>query len=198
MRDDPAVEPMLISGAWKFMPRRFDDQRGTFLVPFQQDLMRATVGHEIEVGQVNCAISAAGVIRGIHFTGTPPGQAKYVTCLAGEVLDVVVDLRVGSPTFGRWDSAVLQGVGRSAVYLSEGLGHAVMSLTEKSVIAYLCSTQYAPEREHAITPLDPRLGIDWPAKGPAGTILRICLSDRDAAAPTLTTAYEQGILPAFV
>lgn len=197
MPDDTHMEPLSISGSWKTRPQRFDDDRGTFLVPFRQDLMSANVGHELEVSQLNCAVSSGGVIRGIHFVDIPPGQAKYVTCVAGAVLDVVVDVRIGSPTFGQWESTVLDDIDRRAVYLSEGLGHAVMSLTEGSTIVYLTSTPYTPKYEHAITPLDPQIGIDWPRTRPDGTALPIRLSDRDAGAPSLATAYRQGILPAF-
>ncbi|WP_344232986.1 dTDP-4-dehydrorhamnose 3,5-epimerase [Kribbella hippodromi] len=191
------MEPLAISGAWKLRPRQFDDDRGTFVVPFRQDLLTAAAGHPLAVSQLNCAVSAAGVIRGIHFVDTPPGQAKYVVCVAGAVLDVVVDVRVGSPTFGRWDSAILDDVDRSAVYLSEGLGHAVMSLTEQSTIAYLTSTPYQPHFERTVTPLDKEIGIDWPAGRSDGTELSIRLSDRDAEAPSLATACRQGILPVF-
>ena len=85
-------------------------------------------------------MSAPGVLRGIHFSDVPPGQAKYVTCVAGAVLDVVVDIRVGSPTFGQWDSVLLDDVDRREIYLAEGLGHAFMSLADGSTVVYLCST----------------------------------------------------------
>ena len=134
------------------------------------------------------SVSAAGVLRGLHFAQLPPSQAKYVTCLRGSVFDVVVDVRVGSPTFGRWDSVLLDDVSRRSVYLSEGLAHGFLALQDDSTVSYLCSAGYSPEREHTNSALDPTLGIDWPASAPT-------LSDRDAAAPTLAEAQAAGLLP---
>ena len=105
-------------------------------------------------------MSAKGVVRGIHFSDVPPGQAKYVTCVAGAVLDVVVDIRVGSPTFGRWDSVLLDDVDRRQIYLGEGLGHAFMSLADGSTVVYLCSTAYAPDASTASTRSIRQIGID--------------------------------------
>jgi len=110
---------------------------------------------------------------------------------------VVVDTRVGSPTFGAWDSVLLDDVDRRAVYLAEGLGHAFMSLADGSTVAYLCSTPYAPQREREVHPLDPRIGIQWPAVGRDGRVLSLSLSPKDAGAPTLDDAARAGLLPAF-
>jgi dTDP-4-dehydrorhamnose 3,5-epimerase len=140
-------------------------------------------------------VSAAGVIRGTHFSQVPPGQAKYVTCLAGTVLDVVVDLRVGSPAFGSWESVLLDDVARRAVYIGEGLGHAFMSLSDGGTIAYLCSTPHVPDREHAIHPFDPQIGIAWPTADRDGRPVEPILSERDGAAPSLAEAAERGLLP---
>jgi dTDP-4-dehydrorhamnose 3,5-epimerase len=131
----------------------------------------------------------------VHFADVPPGQAKYVTCVRGAVLDVAVDLRVGSPTFGRWDTVLLDDVDRRAIYLSEGLGHAFMSLEDGSTVTYLCSTGYAPDREHGVHPLDPELAIAWPTVGRDGGALTPALSDKDAVAPSLAEALRQGLLP---
>ena len=142
-------------------------------------------------------MSVAACIRGIHFADVPPGQAKYVTCVGGAVLDVVVDLRVGSPTFGRWETVLLDDRNRRAMYLAEGLGHAFMALA-RTTIVYLCSTQYAPGREHTIDPLDPTIGIEWPAAARDGSRFEVVLSARDASAPTLTEAQANGMLPIYV
>jgi dTDP-4-dehydrorhamnose 3,5-epimerase len=104
------------------------------------------------------------------------------------VLYVIVDVRVGSPTFGTWAGVPLDDVSRHAVYLSAGLGHAFCALSDQATIVYLCSTAYAPAREHTVHPLDPDLGIDWPVRAPI-------LSDRDAAAPGLAAAAATGLLP---
>ncbi|WP_137875984.1 dTDP-4-dehydrorhamnose 3,5-epimerase [Rhodococcus sp. Q] len=186
-----------MSGAWEFTPQQFGDDRGVFLEWFRDPTFTEATGRTLDLAQANCSVSAAGVLRGIHFADVPPGQAKYVTCVRGAVLDVAVDLRVGSPTFGVWDAVLLDDVDRRAVFLSEGLGHAFLSLEDESTVAYLCSTGYAPGREHGVDPLDPEIGIDWPTVGRDGTPFEFRLSDKDAAAPSLGAAVESGLLPRF-
>ena len=149
------VKELGIEGAWVVTPRIHEDSRGAFLEWFRADRFEEAAGHRFDLQQANCSVSAAGTVRGIHFAALPPSQAKYVTCLAGAALDVVVDVRVGSPTYGRWEAVELDDVSRRAVYLSEGLGHAFMALADGTVMAYLCSAPYAPEREHEVQPLDP-------------------------------------------
>ena len=189
------LRELSVPGAWEVTPRQFGDPRGVFLEWFKDEQFTAAVGHRLDLRQANCSVSAAGVLRGIHFADVPPGQAKYVTCLAGAVLDVVVDIRVGSPTYGQWDSVLLDDVDRRAIYLGEGLGHAFMSLADGSTVAYLCSTPYAPGREHGIHPLDPEVGIAWPTEARDGSALTPQLSDKDLAAPGLAEAREAGLLP---
>ncbi|TJZ74161.1 dTDP-4-keto-6-deoxy-D-glucose epimerase [Rhodococcus oryzae] len=186
-----------VPGAWEFTPKQFGDDRGVFLEWFRDPTFTEATGRTLDLQQANCSVSAAGVLRGIHFADVPPGQAKYVTCVRGAVLDVAVDLRVGSPTFGVWDAVLLDDVDRRAVFLSEGLGHAFLSLEDDSTVVYLCSTGYAPGREHGIDPLDPDVGIDWPTAGRDGTEFEFRLSDKDAAAPSLAAALESGLLPRF-
>jgi dTDP-4-dehydrorhamnose 3,5-epimerase len=185
------IRPLAVPGAWEATPRQFADKRGVFLEWFTAASFSGASGHRFDLAQANVSVSARGVLRGIHVADVPPGQAKYVTCVAGAVLDVVVDLRVGSPTFGTWDSTLLDAVDRRAVYLAEGLGHAFLSLEDGSTVVYLCSEPYAPAREHEVHPLDPALGIAWPAD------LEPLLSPKDAAAPTLAEAAERGILPSW-
>jgi len=189
------IEQLSVAGAWAFRPQQFTDDRGVFLEWFRGEAFVGAVGHGLHLAQANCSVSAAGVLRGVHYADVPPGQAKYVTCLAGAVLDVVVDLRVGSPTFGRHDSVLLDDVDRRAVYLSEGLGHAFMSLQDGSTVVYACSEPYAPAREHGVHPLDPELAIAWPGTGTDGSALTPSLSPKDAQAPTLRQALDAGALP---
>src|SRR3981189_3410692 len=113
--------------------------------------------------QANCSVSSAGVLRGVHFAQLPPSQAKYVTCLHGAGFGVVVDVRVGSPTFGKWDAVVLDDHHRRSVYLSEGLGHAFLALEDDSTVMYLCSAGLAPDREHPVTALAPARDTACPA-----------------------------------
>lgn len=184
-----------VPGAFEITPQQFGDPRGLFLEAFKAGPFADAVGHPFELQQVNTSVSAAGVLRGVHFADVPPSQAKYVMCAKGAVLDVVVDIRVGSPTFGTWDAVLLDDVDRRAVYLSEGLGHAFMSLEDGSTVLYLCSSGYAPGREHGIHPLDPDLAIDWPTTARDGSPLTPLLSEKDEAAPSLAEAREQGLLP---
>lgn len=185
------IRELAVPDAFEVVPRQLTDERGTFLEWYRFEALEEAVGHRLQLAQANTSVSARGVLRGIHFADVPPGQAKYVTCTRGAVLDVVVDIRVGSPTFGQWDAVRLDDVDRRAVYLSEGLGHAFLSLEDASTVTYLCSTVYAPGREHEVNPLDPRVGIDWPADVP------VRLSDKDAAAPGLEEARRAGLLPDF-
>lgn len=176
-----------VPGAFAFVPPVFPDHRGQFVSPFQSAVFASTVGGPLfDVAQASVSVSAVDVVRGVHYTATPPGCAKYVYCPSGRVLDVVVDLRVGSPAFGVWDSVELSGAGE-AVYLPVGVGHAFVSLVDSSVVAYLLSRSYDPAVELAVSVLG--LGLPLPASP--------ILSDRDRAAPALASALEQGLLPLY-
>ncbi|MGY4653454.1 dTDP-4-dehydrorhamnose 3,5-epimerase [Mycobacterium sp. URHB0021] len=183
---------LLVPGAWEITPQLHADSRGTFFEWFTDAAFTDFAGHTFELRQANCSVSAAGVLRGLHFAQLPPSQAKYVTCLHGRVLDIVVDIRVGSPTFGRWDSVMLDDRERRSIYISEGLGHAFLTLEDDSTVMYLCSTSYNPGREHTINVLDPALGISWPAMD--GEPI---LSDRDREAPSLAEVEAAGLLPTW-
>jgi dTDP-4-dehydrorhamnose 3,5-epimerase len=186
-----------IPGAFEITPKQFGDPRGVFLEWFKSPAFEQAVGHPLALEQANCSVSSAGVVRGIHFADVPPGQAKYVTCAKGAVLDVVVDIRVGSPTFGEWDSVLLDDTDRRAIYLGEGLGHAFMALEDDSTVLYLCSTGYDPAREHGINPLDAAIGLEWPRSDRHGNPVTPLLSEKDTAAPSLSEAAEQGLLPTY-
>lgn len=179
-----------IPGAWEITPQVHGDSRGSFFEWFTDAGFADMTGHRFDLRQANCSTSSAGVLRGLHFAQLPPSQAKYVTCVRGAVFDVAVDIRVGSPTFGQWESVLLDDVDRRTIYLSEGLAHGFLALEDNSTVMYLCSTPYAPDREHTIDPTDPEIGIAWPL--PAAELL---LSGRDAAAPTLAAVREAGLLP---
>jgi len=167
------------------------DTRGRFTEWYRADLMSQAVGHALPLAQANHSVSARGVLRGIHFSLVPPGQAKYVYCPAGRVLDVVIDVRVGSPTFGVHDAVVLDSEQPRAVYLAEGLGHGFVSLADDSSLTYLVSSGYDPTREIGIHPLDPALELPWPAD------VEYELSAKDREAPTLAEVQEQGLLPTY-
>ncbi len=185
------MRALRIKGAWALEPGVFPDDRGSFHEWYRGAEFREATGYNLSLAQANCSVSRRGVLRGVHFSDVPPGQAKYLTCVRGAVLDAVVDLRVGSPTFARWQALRLDDDSRHAVFLAEGLGHAFMALTDDATVAYLCSTGYAPEREHGVHPLDPELGIAWPEDIPP------VLSPKDAQAPTLAEAKRAGLLPSY-
>jgi dTDP-4-dehydrorhamnose 3,5-epimerase len=185
------VRELAVPDAFEFTPVQHPDDRGVFLEWFKAGALETAIGHRLSLEQANTSVSRRGAVRGIHFADVPPSQAKYVTCIAGALLDVVVDIRVGSPTFGTWEAVRLDTENRKALYVAEGLGHVFMALQDGTAISYLCSTGYNPGREHGITPLDPELGIDWPAD------VEPLLSPKDAAAPTLSEAQGSGLLPSY-
>jgi dTDP-4-dehydrorhamnose 3,5-epimerase len=184
------IRPLSIEGAFEVTPTQHADERGLFLELYRHDRLREAVGHPLRLAQANLSTSERGVVRGLHFASVPPGQAKYVHCVRGAIVDVVADFRVGSPTFGRWESVRLDDVERRALYVAEGLGHGVCALTAGATLTYLCSETYAPAREHVVHALDPRLGVEWPVAEPL-------LSPRDSAAPTLAEARDAGLLPEY-
>jgi dTDP-4-dehydrorhamnose 3,5-epimerase len=184
------VRPLSIEGVWEFSPLLRPDDRGVFLESFTESAFRSAAGHRLDLKQMNISVSHEGTVRGVHFADVPPGQAKYVQCFAGSILDVVVDIRVGSPTFGQWDAIELNDRTRTALYVAEGLGHAFCALSPVATIGYLCSEPYAPAREHGIHPLDPDLALPWPD-------IDLVISPKDQQAPMLAEALEQGLLPDY-
>jgi len=179
-----------IPGAWVFTPTLHHDARGLFLESFTRSSLREATGRSLELAQANISVSSKGTIRGIHYALVPPGQAKYVQCVSGSAFDVVLDVRVGSPTFGQWTSVILDTDKHSSIFLSEGLGHGFQALEESTTLAYFCSAPYAPEREFGVNPFDPDLGIAWPTVDGH-------LSEKDRAAPDLSAALDQGALPDY-
>jgi len=186
------IRELSIPDAFEITPILRGDDRGVFLEWYRFDLLSEAVGHPLELRQANTSVSKRGTVRGIHFADIPPGQAKYVTALHGAVLDYVIDIRVGSPTFGQWDSVLLDDVERKAIYLSEGLGHTFVALTEDATVSYLVSDTYNASREHGINPLDPEVGLVFPPE--AGELL---LSPKDTDAPSLADAAAGGLLPVY-
>jgi dTDP-4-dehydrorhamnose 3,5-epimerase len=187
------VRELDIPGTWEITPTLHGDSRGLLFEWLADREFTSFAGHRLDVRQANCSVSSAGVLRGLHFAQVPPSQAKYVTCVRGSVFDVVVDIRLGSPTFGQWDSVVLDDTDRRTIYISEGLAHGFLALQDNSTVMYLCSAEYDPRREHTICPTDPTLAIDWPLVNGAAP----SLSDRDAAAPSFDEVRASGLLPTW-
>ena len=172
-----------LEGAWVFSPHQHHDERGVFLESFTAAALRSATGRDLSVAQINVSISRQGVVRGIHAARTPPGQAKYVQCLAGRILDVIVDIRPNSVTYGQHVALELDDIAREAVFISEGLGHGFCVLSESATVAYATSTPYDPDQEFGIDPFDPALGLPWP------TDVELILSDKDRGAPSLAQLW---------
>ncbi|MBM7388997.1 dTDP-4-dehydrorhamnose 3,5-epimerase [Clavibacter michiganensis] len=186
------IRELAVPDAYELTPVQRTDDRGVFLEWYRFDEIQEAVGHPLDLRQANMSVSRRGVVRGIHFADVPRGQAKHVKAVSGAVLDFIVDIRVGSPTFGQWDSVRLDTETHKAVYISEGLGHCFVALTDDAAVTYLVSDVYNPSGEHGIDPLDPEIGLVFPEE--AGEPL---LSPKDTAAPTLAEAAAAGLLPTW-
>jgi dTDP-4-dehydrorhamnose 3,5-epimerase len=158
-------------------PRVHADDRGFFLESFRADRL-AELGIRDEWVQDNHARSVRGVLRGMHFA-LPPGQVKLVRCARGAIMDVCVDIRVGSPTFGRWEAVRLDDEALRELYVPVGFAHGYVVLSEVADVCYRCSSYYDPALEREISAHDPDLRIAWPD-------MPLALSDRDRAAPRLS------------
>jgi dTDP-4-dehydrorhamnose 3,5-epimerase len=185
------MDALSIEGAWVYTPRILTDDRGLFSEAYALAEFTRDLGYPLDLRQVNTSVSRPGVVRGIHFTDVPPGQAKYVFCPKGALLDVVVDIRVGSPGFGRWEAVRLDETDRRAVFLEHGLGHAIMALSPEATAVYLCTASYAPAVDRELNPFDPELAIGWPGDGAK------ILSAKDRAAPSLAELRAAGLLPDY-
>jgi len=186
------IRELSIPDAYEITPKQFADDRGVFLEWYRFDRLEQTIGHPLNLAQANTSVSKRGSVRGIHFADVPPSQAKYVTATHGAVLDFVIDIRVGSPTYGRWDSVLLDDTDRRAVYIAEGLGHCFVALTDNATVSYLVTSPFNPTREHGINPLDTDIGLVFPPE--AGELL---LSPKDPDAPGLSEAAALGLLPSW-
>jgi dTDP-4-dehydrorhamnose 3,5-epimerase len=186
------IRELKIPDSYEITPKAFADDRGVFLEWFRLDRLEETIGHPLRVAQANTSVSKRGVVRGIHFADIPPSQAKYVTATHGAVLDFVIDIRVGSPTFGEWDSVLLDDQDRRAIYIAEGLGHCFVALSDDATVSYLVTAPFNAPREHGINPLDPDVGLVFPED--AGELL---LSPKDTEAPGIAEAAATGLLPTW-
>ena len=184
------IRELSIPDAYEITPQQISDDRGVFFEWYRFDRLAEVVGHSLDLRQANTSVSRRGVVRGIHFADVPRGQAKYVTVSRGAVLDFAIDIRVGSPTFGQWDSVLLDTIDRRAIYVGEGLGHCFIALTDDATVSYLVSDIFRPSAEHGINPLDPEVGLVFPADIP-----HPLLSPKDVAAPGIAEAAASGLLP---
>jgi dTDP-4-dehydrorhamnose 3,5-epimerase len=171
--------PLKIEGVWLHTPKIWPDDRGTFHEVFKLSLISEHLGREFQVKQVNQSTSAAGVIRGIHWTDSPEGQAKYVSCPKGALWDVVVDLRPDSETYGQWDARTLSAENGQSLLISEGIGHAFLALQNDTVANYLCSSEFNSLADKTINPLDPILGIRFSQMAEDSGINELRMSSKD-------------------
>jgi NDP-hexose 3,5-(Or5-) epimerase len=184
------IEQTAVPDAYRVLPRLIGDARGSFFESFKYRELARNTGHVFRPLQVNYSVSVKDTVRGLHGVLIPPGQAKFVTCVRGVLLDVVADLRLGSPTFGVHDTTLLDAHRGTAVYVAEGLVHGFVAMTDDACISYLCSTPFVPGTQFEVQPFDPELGLPWGA-GLGGEPL---LSEKDLAAPTVRQAADRGLL----
>jgi NDP-hexose 3,5-(Or5-) epimerase len=182
---------MAIPDAYRIEPEPLSDSRGHFYEAVKNSALLDSTGRGLTVRQVNFSVSRRNTLRGIHGTTIPPGQAKLVTCVRGLALDIAVDIRVGSPTFGGYDITYQSPESGTAVYLPDGIGHAFLALADDTTMCYLCSAEYEPGTMIDIDALDPDLALPWELTGPP------IRSAKDAAAPSLAQAAAAGLLPTY-
>jgi len=184
------VTPLEINGAWLIESPVFRDERGLFREWFKSEAAKEFTGSKFDIAQANVSLSSKGTLRGIHYSMAPKGQAKWVTCVAGSIKDVIVDIRPRSSTFGEWIEVELSGDTGKAVFISEALGHGFLALEDNTVVSYLESTSFSAKDEYEINPLDQKIGINW---GITSELMKI--SEKDRMAPTLSEQLELGNLP---
>lgn len=183
---------LTVPGAFEVTPKKFADDRGLFTEWFRNDHLAGATGRSFDSVQANLSVSRRGVVRGIHFALIPPSQAKYVTCVAGAVVDFAIDIRTGSPAFGTWDSVTLDDVDRRAIFIPEGVGHAFVALTDNATVSYLVTAPFTADREFGINPLDADIALDFPLSRD-----ELLLSPKDTDAPGLAEAEKLGLLPTW-
>ncbi len=188
------IQPTPVPHCHLMAPEALEDERGRFFEAFRADLLAEAAGRPMPMVQSNYSVSRRGTLRGLHGTLLPPGQAKVVTCVRGEVLDVVVDIRPGSPTYLRHVAHRLSAENGLSVFAAEGLGHAFLALTDGACVNYLCNTAFVPGTQLDLDALDPALGLPWAGSTPGTSLLR---SPKDAQAPTVAEAEQRGLLTSY-
>jgi dTDP-4-dehydrorhamnose 3,5-epimerase len=184
------LTPLGIEGVWLAESPVWSDDRGFFREWFKSEDIKKETGRDFGIEQANISLSSRGTLRGIHYSVAPRGQAKWITCVAGSIKDVIVDIRPDSKSFGQWIEVELRGDSGKAVLISEGLGHGFLALEDNTAVAYLVSTPFLPTHEYEINPLDEKIAINWGME-----ISELKISDKDKNAPTLAERLAVGKLP---
>lgn len=184
------IRELGIMGALEFSPKIYSDDRGSFREWFNLQEIKKVIDFSFSVVQGNVSHSKMDVIRGVHFSNSNKGQDKFVTCISGEIVDVLIDLRLGSPTYLVKEYVSLVPSGGRSVFIPTGVGHGFVSRAEDSIVCYLLSSEYDPKTEQAIYPFDPKLNIAWNTENPI-------LSERDLSAQSFEQAHALGLLSAY-
>jgi dTDP-4-dehydrorhamnose 3,5-epimerase len=179
-----------IEGVWLAESPVWTDDRGFFREWFKSEDIKNETGRDFGIEQANVSISSRGTLRGIHYSIAPRGQGKWITCVAGSIKDVIVDIRPNSKSFGKWIEVELTGDSGKALLISEGLGHAFLALEDNTAVAYLVNTPFSPADEFEINPLDQKIAINWGME-----ISELKISNKDENAPTLFERLAEGKLP---
>jgi dTDP-4-dehydrorhamnose 3,5-epimerase len=182
-----------IKGAFIFEHRVHGDSRGSFREWYKKSLFEK-LDIDFDVSQANHSISEKNVLRGVHYSIAPAGQHKLVTSAYGDILDVLIDLRVGSPTYLRVEKVLLSHGSGNVLFVPTGVGHSFLVVSDLASVVYLTSSEFDPENEKTISPLDPELALGWSIDSSD----KYLLSDRDKTAPKLAQAVQSGHLPMFL
>jgi dTDP-4-dehydrorhamnose 3,5-epimerase len=185
--------PLAIEGAWVANSPVWIDNRGSFREWFRREEVLSQTGIDFSVQQANISVSNKGVVRGIHYSLTADGQAKWVTCTNGSIIDVIVDIRPNSSTYKKIEYINLNAEEGKAVLIGKGLGHGFIALEDKSTVSYVLSSPYESKLEYKINPMDPDLRINWKSElvGEAELIM----SEKDEKGPTLGEQKLRNLLP---
>ena len=182
------AKELKIKGSWEISLEHFIDNRGSFFESFRLNSLENIIGRKFDIKQSNTSVSRAGSIRGIHFAQVPPSQAKYIQCQKGSILDFVIDVRIGSPTFAQ--HVELDSKTPKAIFIEEGLAHAFIALEDDTTVTYFVNQYFNPSNEKAINPLDTEISINW------GN-LKYLISEKDKNASTLSEMKKLGHLPIY-
>lgn len=184
------INSLNFPGVYEILPEIHLDKRGFFFESYSENSFFANLNLNFKVSQINVSKSVKGVIRGIHFASRRPGQTKFIQCVDGEILDIFVDLRLGSSSFGKWGSLNLSASKHNAILLPNGFGHGFQTLTNSATVMYCVDQPYNPVNEFAINPFSPELSITWRKIKPI-------MSDRDLQAKNLDYFESAKLLPIF-